>query len=48
MVPVVATARGGGFRTPATVPGVGQDITPNASPIALSPYEPDDTVTEPD
>ena len=44
----VLNARGsGGFRTPAAVPGVGADITPNATPIALSPYESDDTVAEP-
>ena len=32
---------GGGFGGARTVPGVGVDITPNASPIALSPYNPD-------
>ena len=44
----VLNARGGeGFRAAAAVPGVGADITPNATPIALSPYEPDNTVAEP-
>jgi hypothetical protein len=32
---------GGGFGGGRTVPGVGVDITPNATPIALSPYNPD-------
>jgi hypothetical protein len=45
--PVLNARAGGGFRAPAAVPGVGADITPNATPIALSPYEPDDTVAEP-
>ncbi len=44
--PVLAAASGrggvGGFGGGArSVPGVGVDITPNASPIALSPYNPD-------
>ena len=41
-------AGGGGFGGGArTVAGVGVDITPNASPIALSPYNPDvDAATE--
>ncbi|SEF49100.1 Zinc carboxypeptidase [Bryocella elongata] len=46
--PVLAAASGGGrgfggggFGGARTVPGVGVDITPNASPIALSPYNPD-------
>ena len=43
----VLNTRGGGFRGAAAVPGVGVDITPNATPIALSPYEADDRITEP-
>ena len=44
--PVLNTG-GGGFRAAAAVPGVGVNITPNATPIALSPYEADDKITEP-
>ena len=29
------------------MPGVGADITPNATPIALSPYDSDDRIVEP-
>jgi hypothetical protein len=46
----VLTTRGGGGRFgfgPASVPGVGADITPNAVPITLSPYEADDAPAEP-
>ena len=43
----VLNTRGGGFRQQAAVPGVGADITPNASPIALSPYDSDDRIQEP-
>jgi hypothetical protein len=43
----VLNARGGGFggggRGGPEVPGVGANITPNATPVALSPYEHDDT-----
>jgi hypothetical protein len=46
----VLNARGGGLggggRGGPEVPGVGANITPNAVPVALSPYEHDDT-TEP-
>ncbi len=44
--PVLSTG-GGGFRAAAQVPGVGANITPNATPIALSPYDHDDAITEP-
>ncbi len=43
----VLNARGGGMRAAAAVPGVGADITPNATPIALSPYDADDKIVEP-
>ena len=43
----VLNTRAGGFRAGATVPGVGVDITPNATPIALSPYDSDDRIEEP-
>ena len=42
--PVLNTRAGGGLRGGAAVPGVGVDITPNAVPIALSPYDADDKV----
>jgi hypothetical protein len=54
--PVLSAARGGGpggigtggLRGGPTVAGVGQDITPNAAPIHLSPYTGDDsTAVEP-
>jgi len=45
--PVLNTRGGGGFRQQAAVPGVGANITPNATPIALSPYDPDDRIQEP-
>ena len=41
--PLLNTRGAGGFRAAAAVPGVGADITPNAVPIALSPYDSDDT-----
>jgi hypothetical protein len=44
--PVLNTRAGGG-RGGAAVPGVGADITPNATPIALSPYDSDDSIVEP-
>ncbi|MGD0736811.1 MAG: M14 family zinc carboxypeptidase [Terracidiphilus sp.] len=46
--PVLSTRGGGrfGFGGPS-VPGVGADITPNAVPITLSPYEADDAQAEP-
>jgi hypothetical protein len=47
--PVLST-RGGGGRFgfgAAPVPGVGADITPNAVPITLSPYDTDDAPAEP-
>ena len=44
--PVLSTG-GGGFRAAAAVPGVGANITPNATPVALSPYDPDDAKAEP-
>ncbi len=44
--PVLATARAG-FRAGPSVPGVGVDETPNANPIRLSPYEPEETTAEP-
>ena len=34
---------GGGGRGGPEVPGVGANITPNATPVALSPYEHDDS-----
>jgi hypothetical protein len=34
---------GGGLRGGPEVAGVGANITPNATPVALSPYEPDET-----
>jgi hypothetical protein len=43
----VLNTRGGGIRGGAAVPGVGADITPNATPIALSPYDSDENVVEP-
>jgi hypothetical protein len=43
----VLNTRGGGFRPQVAVPGVGADITPNATPIVLSPYDSDDKVAEP-
>jgi hypothetical protein len=44
----VLNARGSGsFRQQPAVPGVGVDITPNATPIALSPYDTDDSTAEP-
>ena len=43
----VLNTRGGGMRTATTVPGIGADITPNATPIALSPYDSDDRIAEP-
>ena len=45
----VLNARGaGGFgRGGPPVSGVGQDITPNATPIHLSPYDGDDSTAEP-
>ncbi len=43
----VLNTRGGGFRPQAAVPGVGADITPNAMPIALSPYDSDNNAAEP-
>ena len=45
--PVLTTRGGGGFGRGASVPGVGADITPNATPIALSPYDTDDAPAEP-
>ena len=44
--PVLSTG-GGGFRAAAQVPGVGANITPNATPVALSPYDADDAIAEP-
>jgi hypothetical protein len=44
--PVLNTRRAG-MRGGASVPGVGVDITPNATPIALSPYDSDDSIVEP-
>jgi hypothetical protein len=44
--PVLST-RVGGTRGGAAVPGVGADITPNATPIALSPYDSDENILEP-
>jgi hypothetical protein len=43
----VLNTRGGGFRAAVPVPGVGADITPNATPIALSPYDSEDSAAEP-
>jgi hypothetical protein len=43
--PVLST-RGGGVRGAAAVPGVGADITPNATPIALSAYDSDDNIAD--
>jgi len=43
----VLNTRGGAPRGGAAVPGVGTDITPNATPIALSPYDSDDSLAEP-
>ena len=43
----VLNTRGGGFRPQAAVPGVGADITPNATPITLSPYDSDNSAAEP-
>jgi len=43
----ILNTRSGGIRGAAAVPGVGADITPNATPIALSPYDSDDSVAEP-
>ncbi|MEO8726033.1 MAG: hypothetical protein ABI383_07890, partial [Acidobacteriaceae bacterium] len=39
---VNATPGFGGFGRPPAIPGVGQDITPNAVPEKLSPYDPDE------
>jgi hypothetical protein len=42
--PVLSTRAAGAFgRSGPAVPGVGQDITPNAAPIHLSPYNGDDS-----
>jgi hypothetical protein len=43
----VLNTRGGAPRGGAAVPGVGADITPNATPIALSPYDSEDNMAEP-
>jgi hypothetical protein len=43
----VLNTRAGGARGGAAVSGVGADITPNATPIALSPYDSDDSIQEP-
>ena len=43
----VLNTRTVGARGGAAVPGVGADITPNATPIALSPYDSDDSIQEP-
>jgi hypothetical protein len=46
--PVLSARGGGGFgRGGPPVPGVGADITPNATPIQLSPYEVDGGPIEP-
>ena len=46
--PVLSARAAGGFgRGGPPVPGVGQDITPNAAPIHLSPYDGDDSTAEP-
>jgi len=46
--PVLSTRTAGGFgRNGPPVSGVGADITPNATPIALSPYDTDDSPAEP-
>jgi hypothetical protein len=39
--PVLSAGGGGGRPGARSVPGVGVDITPNANPIALSPFNPD-------
>ena len=39
--PVLSAGGGGGRPGARSVPGVGVDITPNATPIALSPFNPD-------
>jgi hypothetical protein len=45
--PVLAVRTGGAGRGGASVPGVGVDITPNSTPIRLSPYDGDDSTVEP-
>jgi hypothetical protein len=47
--PVLSAGRGGGGFGGGgrSVPGVGEDITPNATPIKLSPYDGDDSTAEP-
>jgi Zinc carboxypeptidase len=46
--PVLAVSSAGGFgRGGASVPGVGVNITPNATPIRLSPYDGDESTAEP-
>jgi hypothetical protein len=48
--PVLSARGGGGGRFgqgAVSVPGVGADITPNAVPITLSPYDTDDAPVEP-
>jgi hypothetical protein len=45
--PVLSTRGGAPGRGGPRVPGVGVDITPNATPIALSPYDMDDSPVEP-
>ena len=45
--PVLSTRAGAGFgRGGPPVPGVGANITPNAVPIRLSPYDGDDSTVE--
>jgi hypothetical protein len=43
----VLNTRSGGIRPAAAVPGVAANITPNATPIALSPYDSGDSLAEP-
>jgi hypothetical protein len=45
--PVLSAGRAGFGRGGASVPGVGVDETPNATPIRLSPYDGDDSSAEP-
>ena len=46
--PVLSAGRAGGFgRGGPAVSGVGVDETPNANPIHLSPYEPEESTAEP-
>jgi hypothetical protein len=45
--PVLTVRTGGPGRGGASVPGVGVDITPNSTPIRLSPYDGDDSTVEP-